>query len=163
MRHIPSKDYSPLRLALVGGGLSVALIMAVIWPTLDRRKPPTTQLETRNGVLVVEIANTPGARAAGLSNRQTLAGIDGLLLKWDAPGRHPIWMAEMRFPLDLVWIDAGGRVMAVLASAPPCDRQPCPLYEPEGTDRSVAVLELRAGAAASYGIAAGTSFENLKR
>jgi Uncharacterized ACR, COG1430 len=26
------------------------------------------------------------------------------IILWDAPGRHPIWMAEMRFPLDLIWL-----------------------------------------------------------
>jgi uncharacterized membrane protein (UPF0127 family) len=72
-------------------------------------------------------------------------------------------MAEMRFPLDLAWIDANGRVIAVLANVPPCQRQPCPLYEPEGTHHSVAVLELRAGAAENHGIAAGKTFEHLRR
>ncbi len=140
----------------------MALLTAVIWTTVDRRDRRTT-LETPDGTIVVEVADTPGGRSAGLSNRENLAGFDGLLLKWDAPGRHPIWMADMRFPLDLAWIDANGWVIAVLANVPPCPRQPCPLYEPEGTDRSVAVLELRAGVAEHHGIAVGKTFEHLRR
>jgi uncharacterized membrane protein (UPF0127 family) len=158
----PSKDRSPLHVAVVGGGVSLALLTAVIWTTIDRRDRPTT-IETPDGTIVVEVADTPAARSAGLSNREKLARFDGLLLKWDAPGRHPIWMADMRFPLDLAWIDVNGRVIAILANVPPCPRQPCPLYEPEGTDRSVAVLELRAGAAENHGIAAGKTLEDLRR
>ena len=163
MRPTPPKGHSPPRLAVVGGGLIVALMIAVAWDTLERRQPSTMQLETPNGVVVVEVADTPDARSAGLSNRESLAAIDGLLLTWHASGRHPIWMAEMRFPLDVAWIDSSGRVIAVLAGVPPCHRQPCPLYEPEETHHSIAVLELRAGAAANHGTTAGTSFETLRR
>jgi uncharacterized membrane protein (UPF0127 family) len=102
----------------------------------------------------VEFANTPTTRAAGLSNRDAVTG-DGLLLHWDAPGRHPIWMAEMRFALDLVWLDERDTVLALLDSVPPCSQQPCPLYEPPGTDAATAVLELPAGDAKRRGIAVG--------
>jgi uncharacterized protein len=125
--------------------------------TVDRRNRPSVLIETPNGAVLVELANTLAARSAGLSNRQRLEGIEGLLLKWDTPGRHPIWMADMRFPLDLAWIDASGRILAVLANVPPCPGQPCQMYEPGRTERAVAVLELRAGAAANYGIAVDTT------
>ena len=85
-----------------------------------------------------------------------MSGIDGMLLKWDAPGTHPIWMAGMRFPLDLLWIDGDGRVLSVLPNVPPCRAEPCTTYEPRGTDRSVAVLELPVGEAAKRNLTAGT-------
>ena len=65
------------------------------------------------------------------------------------------WMSEMRFALDLVWLDADGRVVAVLANVPPCTSTPCPLYEPPGSEKSVAVLELPAGKAAAHGLTVG--------
>ena len=64
-------------------------------------------------------------------------------------------MSEMRFALDLVWLDGDGKVIAVLANVPPCPSTPCPLYEPPGSEKSVAVLELPAGRAATYGLAVG--------
>jgi hypothetical protein len=131
----------------------------MIWIRLENRTPPTARIETAAGPILVEIAVTAASRSAGLSNRRDLRGVDGLLLKWDTPGRHPIWMADMRFPLDLAWIDASGRVLALLANVPPCPGQPCQLYEPQGTDRAVAVLELRAGAAANHGIAVGATLK----
>lgn len=149
-----------LRRAAIGAGIAIPVITAVMWNRFEDRTRSTAHIETAAGPILVEIASTAGSRSAGLSHRRELWGIDGLLLKWDAPGRHPIWMADMLFPLDLAWIDANGDVIAVLTKVPPCPRQPCPLYEPEGTGRSVAVLELRAGAAAKYGIAAGTAVKH---
>lgn len=146
------KDRPSLRRAVVGAAVALALLTAAIWTTIDRRELPTMQLETPSGTIVVEVADTPAARLAGLSNRERLSGVDGLLLKWDTPGRHPIWMAQMRFALDLAWIDSDGRVLAVLSNVPPCRADPCPLYEPDGTEGSLAVLEMPAGATTRHRI-----------
>ena len=54
-----------------------------------------------------------------------------------------------------MWLDPDGRVLAVLANVPPCGIEPCPLYEPDATAGSVAVLEIRAGGAARHQITAG--------
>ena len=61
----------------------------------------------------------------------------------------------MRFALDLVWLDERDMVLAVLDGVPPCSQQPCPLYEPPGTDAAIAVLELPAGDAKRRGIVVG--------
>jgi uncharacterized membrane protein (UPF0127 family) len=61
-----------------------------------------------------------------------------MLLQWDARGRHPIWMADMRFPLDLILLEQDGRVAGVLTNVPICSVAKCPTYEPEGTQESVA-------------------------
>ncbi len=79
-----------------------------------------------------------------MSDRDDLPG-DGMLLQWNARGPHPIWMADMRFSLDLVWLEDGGRVAGVLANVPVCSPPTCPVYEPNGTHESVAVLEVAAG------------------
>ena len=52
-------------------------------------------------------------------------------------GRHALCA------LDLVWLNSEDRVVAVLAKAPPCSAQPCPLYKPKGTETSQSVLKLR--------------------
>jgi uncharacterized membrane protein (UPF0127 family) len=149
------RDWPSLRRAAGGAAVALALLAAGIWTAVDRRELRSMKLETPHGTIAVEVADTPAARSAGLSNRESLGGVDGLLLKWDAPGRHPIWMAEMRFPLDLVWLDRDGRVVGVLTNVPPCRANPCSLYEPDGTDRTVAVLEMPAGGAASRRLAVG--------
>lgn len=136
---------------VVGLAIWVALVLAY-WSGADR--PEVVGLNVPGGDLRVALADTADRRAAGLSKLDAVPN-DGMLLQWDAPGRHPIWMSGMRFALDLVWLDAGGRVLSVLPNVPPCTTTPCPLYEPVGSEGSTAVLELPAGKAAIHGIAAG--------
>jgi uncharacterized membrane protein (UPF0127 family) len=137
-------------------GIAIALVSYAAWARLDRTKHPSAiELAAPSGLLRVEVAATPQARSSGFSGRRTPAG-DGLLLHWDAPGRHPIWMADMRFPLDLVWLNSEGHVVAVAVNVPPCAIQPCELHEPPGSETSTAVLELAAGSATRHGLKVGT-------
>ena len=125
-----------------------AIALAAVAATLAywshaERAPHWADLSTPRGSLRVLVASDSAERSQGLSNRDDLPG-DGLLLQWDARGRHPIWMADMRFPLDLVWIEQNGLVVGLLTNVPVCSSKPCPMYEPTGTHQSVAVLELAA-------------------
>jgi uncharacterized membrane protein (UPF0127 family) len=123
-------DAGRLRRPLIGAGIVVALVVALVWMRLDQSDLPTMRIATPGGVIEVEVADTPAARSAGLSNRDALKGIEGLLLKWDAPARHPVWMAGMRFPLDLAWVDSDGSVIAVLSNVPTLSHtDPCPLLQ----------------------------------
>ena len=150
------------RRAVVGAVVVLAVAASTIWFASERRGESTLELVAPNGTFVVQTARTPQARATGLSNRTSIAH-EGLLLLWDAPGRHPIWMADMKFALDLVWLDANGRILAVLENVPPCGHEPCPLYEPPGSDRSTSVLEAPAGNAARYAIAVGSVVHRIER
>lgn len=103
--------------------------------------------------LLVRVAATAPERSAGLSNLERLP-YDGLLLEWSQVGRHPIWMADMRFPLDLVWLDTNGTVVAVLPNVPVCATAPCPVFEPASAT-SRAVLELPAARAKALNLVVG--------
>jgi len=142
---------TPSRVAVAVAVVAVATLSAY-WSLADR--PKLVALSVPGGSVELVLADTADRRAAGLSNRDAVPH-DGMLLQWDAPGRHPIWMSEMRFALDIVWLDADGRVVSVLADVPPCTAAPCPLYEPAGSEASTAVLELPAGKAATYGLTVG--------
>jgi uncharacterized membrane protein (UPF0127 family) len=139
----------------VGAAVVLAAATFVIWLAVDQQRESALELIAPRGTLFVEVAQTPEARAKGLSNR---AGVthDGLLLLWDAPGRHPIWMADMRFALDIVWLGEQGRVLAALVDVPLCAASPCPMYDPPGTERSTSVLELPGHSAARHGIEIGS-------
>jgi uncharacterized membrane protein (UPF0127 family) len=72
-------------------------------------------------------------------------------------------MADMRFALDLVWLDANWRVLALLENVPPCEREPCPLYEPPASERSTSVLEVPAGSAVRHAITVGSVLRIVER
>lgn len=145
----------------VAAAMLVAVIAGIGWALADHRSPPSPRLIdliAPTGRLHVDVADTSTARMEGLANQDALI-TDGLLLEWPFADRHPIWMRQMRFPLDLVWLDDSDRVLAVVADVPPCDQPKCPIYDPAGTDESLAVLELGSGDAVEHRITVGTRLE----
>jgi uncharacterized membrane protein (UPF0127 family) len=109
-----------------------AAVLLALFSTLHRmRQDPvvfTDVITPSRFRLRLVLAETPTKRSRGLSDVASLTN-DGLLLLWPEPGQHPIWMDGMKFPLDLLWCDASGRILAIERNVPPCFSQsPCPLY-----------------------------------
>lgn len=80
--------------------------------------------------LAVEIADTPSERARGLSGRESLKEGEGMLFVFDEPSRVGFWMKDMNFAIDIIWIDAQGRVVGVEKGVKP-ESYPDTLIPPE--------------------------------
>ena len=70
-------------------------------------------------VLQVEVAQTTEQRMTGLSYRSSLAESRGMFFIFENDGIHGIWMKEMQFPIDVVWIDAAMKVLHIERSVAP--------------------------------------------
>lgn len=80
---------------------------------------PTGQVTIDGRVAVtVEMARTPREREIGLSGRPDLPRGWGMLFVFDRPEPVTIWMKDMRFPIDILWID-GGRIVKIQKGANP--------------------------------------------
>lgn len=102
--------------------------------------------ETRRCVLVSRctVASNPLTRMIGLLNRRSLAEDEGLFI---TPCNN-IHTWFMRFPIDVVFLDAEGDVLKIVHSLPPFRARAC-----WGKARSV--LELPAGRLARTGTDVG--------
>jgi uncharacterized membrane protein (UPF0127 family) len=103
--------------------------------------------------LTVELARTPEEQIRGLSGRRSLKPGRGMLFVYDRPHPVSIWMKDMRFPLDIIWIRAG-RIVAIQKHAPP--------LTPDGPERIYTatadlVLEVPGGFADRQKIRVGDS------
>ena len=103
--------------------------------------------------VAAEVAATGAARARGLMFRDSLDERAGMVFPFDVPGHYPFWMKNVRIPLDILWLDAGGRVVWIVERAEPCTSEPCPMYVP-GAEASY-VVEVIGGFAAKHGVAVG--------
>ena len=54
--------------------------------------------------IAVAIADTLEKRTQGLSGRESLSANEGLLFVFSTSGAYGIWMKDMRFPIDIIWI-----------------------------------------------------------
>ncbi len=99
-------------------------------------------------VLEVQIADTDPRRARGLMFQEQIPFDQGMLLVFDSPGRHSIWMLNMQFELDIFWIDNDGKVVHIEKNVPPCktalETVVCPSYKGGEIDAKY-VLEVTAG------------------
>lgn len=99
-----------------------------------------------------EVAEDVQSRNLGLGGRTDLADDRGMLFIFESPSKHPFWMKDMNFPIDMVWIGEDKVVKAVhsdvsTSSYPDLFTPPEPVMY---------VLELSAGKAERSGIATGT-------
>ncbi len=102
----------------------------------------------------VEIADTPDAREKGLSYRNSLKQDRGMLFVFSKEGKYGFWMKEMRFPLDIIWIDRNKTIIFIEENLPPCKTSRCPSYGPD--TNSLYVLETNANFARENNITEGT-------
>jgi hypothetical protein len=112
----------------------------------------TLVLETASGAhsFTIEVATTEAERELGLMFRRSLPQDGGMLFLYDQPQPIAMWMKNTLIPLDMVFIDAAGRVHRIETHAEPFSTTPIP------SDGEVqAILELNAGTADTIGLKAG--------
>jgi hypothetical protein len=105
--------------------------------------------------LRVELAVTPAQRAKGLMHRDSLPEDRGMLFLFSFPDAHFFWMRDTKIALDILWLDAEGKILHVVRGAEPCSAMPCPHYAPPEGTRASFVLEIGEGQAARYGLEEG--------
>ena len=76
-------------------------------------------MESADMTLTVEVAGTRQGRVRGLSGRKSLPPQQGLLFDYMRAGRHGIWMKDMFFPIDIIWLDERMRVVDIKRHALP--------------------------------------------
>jgi uncharacterized membrane protein (UPF0127 family) len=106
-------------------------------------------------VLIADIAATDEQRTKGLSVKDSLAENEAMLFVFNNEGEHTFWMKNMKFPIDIIWIDADKTVVHIEHSLQPCRSDLlCPTYNP--IEDSLYVLETVGGLAEKHDIAKGT-------
>jgi uncharacterized protein len=99
--------------------------------------------------LQVEVADTPGARDRGLSNRDSLPGDEGMLFDFGGETSAVFWMKDTSIPLSIAFIDSEEKVIEI-RQLEPFDLTP---VKPEGSYRYA--IEANRGWFEEHGIRQG--------
>ena len=104
----------------------------------------------------VEIVHTPAERARGLSGRDSLRPMTGMLFVFESGKASAFWMKDMRFPLDFVWIGEECGVVDTTLNAPqPSGAPDSALLLYESASPAAYTLEVNAGELEALGIQKG--------
>jgi uncharacterized membrane protein (UPF0127 family) len=104
----------------------------------------------RQHVLQVWLADTDAHRQQGLMMVKSLADDVGMLFVFDRPQNIQMWMKNTLIPLDMVFINASGRIDGIAVNATPLS-----LKIIESKTAVLGVLELAGGNAARLGLRVG--------
>jgi uncharacterized membrane protein (UPF0127 family) len=118
------------------------------------------KLSSNDNTFKVECVVSPPALQKGISGRPSLASGTGMFFIFSHLAKQSMWMPDMNFPLDIVWLDETLSVVNITYGLQPCaSRESCPsassIYD------SKYAIEMPQGDAAKYGFAEGISLTVL--
>ena len=120
-------------------------------PMLLPVDPDPLIVETRDGErrFSIEVADSDAERAAGLMFRRTMPDDRAMLFVFETTRRLSFWMQNTPMPLDLIFIDEDGIVLAILPGIPFSTASIGP------SEDARFVLEVKSGIAQRNGISPG--------
>jgi uncharacterized protein len=89
---------------LIGGGVLLA------------NQTPNRQLVLDGFPYNLEVVTKPADLARGLGGRNSLPEKNGMLFVFEKAGKHCFWMKDMRFSLDIIWLNEQKRVVKVASA-----------------------------------------------
>ncbi len=104
----------------------------------------------KNEILLL-LADTPELRIKGLSGVKNLEGNTAMLFIFNYPDKHGIWMKDMLFALDIIWLDEQYKIVSIEKNISP-NTYPKVFYP---TEKSLYVMEGKAGFVERNGIIVG--------
>jgi uncharacterized protein len=113
-------------------------------------------------VVRTDLAIDDASRAQGLMFRDQLRPGTGMLFLFPKADEYPFWMKNTLIPLDMLWLDANRKIVAIHHDVPPCKTADCPSYPPHAI--ASYVLEVAGGVAKQHGLKVGDvlQFANME-
>lgn len=111
----------------------------------------TTSVRIGGQDFTLDIADTADKKALGLGQRDVLPPGKGMVFAYSNPGDLCFWMKDMRFAIDIIWLDSAKQVVTIESSLRP---ESYPQTYCPGKPAQY-VIEIPAGAASQAGLKLG--------
>jgi uncharacterized membrane protein (UPF0127 family) len=122
--------------------LVLGLIGAAVYFVMEPQLRPHVTLRLGDGVFLARVANTPDMREKGLGGTNGLREEEGMLFVFDTDDKWSMWMKDVKYPIDIVWLSSEKKVVYIVKNAPP-ESYPYENFMPKQDARYV--VELPAG------------------
>lgn len=142
-KNAKAKTKSALKILQIG--LISTLVITILGLIISMSIVPSRKSDLR-----LEYALSGAEQLRGLSGRDDLAADKAMLFVYEKPAERCMWMREMRFSIDIVWLNADKQIIKIAE-----DVSPATFPESFCTSNSQYVLELKSGGASKYGYKVG--------
>ena len=136
--------------AFIRGISLTGMFLLILSGAVSGAEQHTLRIHTSTSAYVdfnVELADTDAKRRRGLMFREHLPRNSGMLFDYGAPRQVAIWMKNTKIPLDILFINANGRIVNIHERAAAGS-----LDHILSNGRVLAVLELNAGTVDEFSI-----------
>ncbi len=134
--------------ALVFFVIAVMGLVGLWWSMPAQR----TKLSLNNHSFQTTILRTDEERIRGLSGTKSLPGNKAMLFVFPHNDTWGIWMKDMNFPIDILWVNSSNKVVHIVKDAQPSS-YPDTVFEPSEDARYV--IETISGTIEETGIKKG--------
>ena len=104
-----------------------------------------------------EVVDNEAGRERGLMSRDRLRQDQGMLFIFEKSEIYNIWMKNMLFPIDIIWISENKKIVYFTENAQPCLSNSCPDFTHLNPARYV--LEVNSGFIRSHRLRTGDSLK----
>jgi uncharacterized membrane protein (UPF0127 family) len=140
--------------SLASAALAIFVFAALAIANAAHAAQPSVGIVAPDGayraVVKIEIANNNASREIGLMYRKSLGGDNGMLFIFKQPSHQEFWMKNTEIPLDMIFADANGKIVGIVADATPYSEK---ILSVNGDSQYV--LEVNGGFTRHHGIAPG--------
>ena len=82
------------------------------------QKAPDVAITVGTLKVNAKVADNAALRKKGLSQIESIPFDQGMLFVFENPGNYSIWMKDMKFAIDIIWLDEAKRVTDVAIDVP---------------------------------------------
>jgi len=134
-------------LIIFGGPLTSLGFISGQKSILDQpKKSPEVNVSIKSLSVKATVADTAALRKKGLSKIQSLPFDQAMLFVFENNGKYSIWMKDMKFAIDIIWLDENKRITDIateVASESGKKDSELTIYKPVNDAKYV--LEVNAG------------------
>jgi len=154
--------------ALIVAAVIVVIVVALVIGE-DKSKPPSRtdiansacgpyrddkNVTIGKQTIKAEVPRTAAAQAKGLGGRPCILPNQGMLFVFSKAGQYAFWMKDMRFPIDILWINPDHKVVGQEIDVEPNTYPDRFVNKPENPAQYV--LELKSERSRELGVNLGT-------
>ncbi len=148
-------------------GICLAVVAVAVFAVLQQSSTPKQEGKCgpyRDDKTVViagqyhkaEVVTSKAEQATGLSNRPCIEANQVMMFDFETPGQYAIWMKEMKFSIDVLWVSPDNKVVGIEQGVEPSTY---PDSFANKDQPAQYVLELKNGRTKELGVKIGTKIE----